>query len=95
MRVTGKGQADTASVSGAKRSSGAAGRAPVAQAPVGAPVGGLQTAVLQPALAALRDMPDIDRSRVEELRAALANGEVPFDASRLAALIERYHGGHE
>jgi len=57
-----------------------------------ATAGALQSAVLQPALAALREMPDIDLDRVAALRDALAKGEVPFDAAKLAGLIERFHG---
>jgi negative regulator of flagellin synthesis FlgM len=53
----------------------------------------LQSAVLQPALAAMRDMPEIDHQRVAELRDALAKGELPFDPSKLAGLIQRFHGG--
>jgi negative regulator of flagellin synthesis FlgM len=52
----------------------------------------LESAVLAPALAALREMPDIDHAKVAELRDALARGEVRFDASRLAGLIQRFHG---
>lgn len=63
---------------------------PAAAAPAPAP---LQSAVLQPALAALRALPDIDHERVAALRDALARGELPFDAARLAGLIERFHGG--
>lgn len=54
---------------------------------------GLQSAQLQPALAALRDIPDMDHAKIASLRDALAKGEIPFNASRLANLIERYHGG--
>ncbi|WP_434634455.1 flagellar biosynthesis anti-sigma factor FlgM [Chromobacterium sp. CV08] len=47
-----------------------------------------------PALAAtLQAMPEIDQARVDEVRAALARGEVRFDPRRLAELIEQYHGG--
>lgn len=53
----------------------------------------LQSVVLQPALAALREMPDIDHAKVAQLRDALAKGELPFDAGKLAALIESYHRG--
>ncbi len=53
----------------------------------------LQSAVMRPALAALREMPDIDQARVEALRDALARGELPFDAGKLAGLIERFHRG--
>ena len=38
-------------------------------------------------------MPDFDAGRVAELRELLAKGELPFDAGRLAGLIERFHGG--
>jgi negative regulator of flagellin synthesis FlgM len=53
----------------------------------------LQSAVLQPAMAALRAMPEIDHERVAMLRDALAKGELPFDPSKLAGLIQRFHGG--
>lgn len=53
----------------------------------------MQSAVLQPAMAALRAMPDIDHERVAMLRDALAKGELPFDPSKLAGLIQRFHGG--
>lgn len=52
----------------------------------------LQSAVLQPAMAALRAMPDIDHERVAFLRDALAKGELPFDPSKIAGLIQRFHG---
>lgn len=57
------------------------------------PAAALQSEVLQPAMAALRDMPEIDHERVAELRDLLAKGELPFDAGRLAGLIQRFHGG--
>jgi len=38
-------------------------------------------------------MPDFDAARVAELRDLLAKGELPFDAGRLAGLIQRFHGG--
>ncbi|PZN26928.1 MAG: flagellar biosynthesis anti-sigma factor FlgM [Proteobacteria bacterium] len=53
----------------------------------------LQSAVLQPTLQALREMPEIDAARVAELREKLARGELPFNPARLAALIEAYHRG--
>ena len=52
----------------------------------------LQSAVLQPAMAALRAMPDIDHEKVAMLRDALAKGELPFDPSKIAGLIQRFHG---
>lgn len=64
--------------------------APAAAAPAAAEQ--LQSAVLQPALAALRAMPDIDHAKVAALRDALAKGELPFDPARLAGLVQRFHG---
>ena len=52
----------------------------------------LQSAVLQPAMAALRAMPDVDHEKVAMLRDALARGELPFDPSKIAGLIQRFHG---
>nr|MBN3727284.1 flagellar biosynthesis anti-sigma factor FlgM [Burkholderia sp. Ac-20379] len=49
--------------------------------------------LMKAAHAAQRAMPDIDAARVEQIRAALAAGEIPFDAGRLAAAISRFHGG--
>jgi len=51
----------------------------------------LQSAVLGPAITAMGDLPEIDHGKVAMLRDALARGQLPFDASKLAALIERYH----
>ncbi|MCE3261700.1 MAG: negative regulator of flagellin synthesis LfgM [Pseudoduganella sp.] len=55
----------------------------------------LESAVLQPALQALKEMGDIDHERVAQLRDALAKGELPFDAGKLAGLIQRFHKGEQ
>jgi negative regulator of flagellin synthesis FlgM len=68
--------------------------APAATASSAAAAGPLQSAALAPAMAALRKMPDIDLAKVDQLRDALAKGEVPFDPAKLAGLIKRFHGGH-
>jgi negative regulator of flagellin synthesis FlgM len=52
----------------------------------------LESAVLQPAQGALKSLPDFDAAKVAELRDALQKGELPFDAGRLAGLIQRFHG---
>jgi negative regulator of flagellin synthesis FlgM len=52
----------------------------------------LQSAVLQPAVQALKQMPEMDMERVNQLRDALAKGELPFDPGKLASLIQRFHG---
>jgi negative regulator of flagellin synthesis FlgM len=75
--------------------SAAAPDAAAPQATTSAPASGpspMASSVLQPALAALRELPDIDHAKVAALRVALARGEVPFDAGKLAGLIERFHG---
>lgn len=53
----------------------------------------LQSAVMGPALAAMQALPEVDATRVAELRDAIARGELPFDAGKLAGLIQRFHGG--
>ena len=53
----------------------------------------LQSAVLQPAVQAMKEMPDFDHAKVAMLRDALAKGELPFNASKLAGVIQRFHGG--
>jgi negative regulator of flagellin synthesis FlgM len=52
----------------------------------------LESSVLQPAQSALKTLPDFDAAKVAELRDALQKGELPFDAGRLAGLIQRFHG---
>lgn len=76
-------------------------KAPAAEAPAGneRPGGqcvaqdGLQSDTLKPAQAALAQMPEVDADRVAEIKAAIADGRVQFDAAKLAGLIRRYHGG--
>lgn len=55
----------------------------------------LQSSVMQPALQAMREMPEIDQEKVDLLRNALANGELPFDPAKLAGLIQRFHGSEQ
>ena len=89
MKITGTGAPTmTPAIGGAPAA--AAPAAPSAAAESSAP---LQSDVLQPAAKALAALPDFDAARVAELRDALAKGELPFDAGRLAGLIQRFHGG--
>lgn len=71
------------------------GNGPVEATPAVAPMAPatLQSSALQPAMEAMRALPEIDQARVDALREALARGEVPFDPDKLAGLIERFHGG--
>ena len=86
MKIT---AVSTPSVSIAPQVGGNAAPAPAAAPAAAAP---LESAVLQPAQEALRALPDFDAGRVAELRDALSKGELPFDAGRLAGLIQRFHG---
>ena len=86
----------TGSSSGAVTTVTPGGGAVAAPAPAeasAAPAAALQSAVLQPATEALGALPDFDAARVAELRDALARGELPFDAGRLAGLIQKFHTG--
>ena len=88
MKITGTGAPTMTPAIGAVATPAAAAPAPVADS---SPA--LQSEVLQPAAKALAALPDFDAARVAELRDALAKGELPFDAGRLAGLIQRFHGG--
>jgi negative regulator of flagellin synthesis FlgM len=87
MKISG---ASTPSI-GIAPQAGAAAAAP-APAPAAAGAAVLESAVLQPAQSALRALPDFDAAKVAELRDALARGDLPFDAGRLAGLIQKFHG---
>jgi negative regulator of flagellin synthesis FlgM len=89
MKITG---ASTPSITIAPQA-GAPAAAPAA-APVAPAVATdtLESSVLQPAQSALKALPDFDAAKVAELRDALSKGELPFDAGRLAGLIQRFHG---
>jgi negative regulator of flagellin synthesis FlgM len=89
MKITG---ASTPSITIAPQA-GASAAAPAA-APVAPAIATdtLESSVLQPAQSALKALPDFDAAKVAELRDALSKGELPFDAGRLAGLIQRFHG---
>lgn len=54
---------------------------------------GAQTERVQAAQAQLAAMPEVDAARVAEIKAALARGEIAFDAQKIAGLVVRHHGG--
>lgn len=90
MKITG---VSTPSISITPQAGAAAVSASVAvSAPAAESSSPLESAVLQPARSALGALPDFDAARVAELRDALAKGQLPFDAGRLAGLIQRFHG---
>jgi negative regulator of flagellin synthesis FlgM len=53
----------------------------------------LQSDTLKPLKAAMDQLPEVDSAKVAEIKAALADGSIKFDAGKLAGLIQRYHGG--
>lgn len=90
MKITGSPIATPSGVSASEAAS------PLAQASPATPLasaGVSQSAGVQQAQAVLKALPEIDQARVAELREALAQGKLPFDAGKLAGLIDRYHGG--
>ena len=54
---------------------------------------GAQTERVQAAQVQLAQMPEVDAARVAEIKAALARGEIAFDAQKIAGLVVRHHGG--
>jgi negative regulator of flagellin synthesis FlgM len=60
-------------------------------AAAGTPQTDLESAILGPALAQIQELPEVDQTQVATLRSSIERGEIPFDASKLAALIQRYH----
>lgn len=90
MKITGTGAPTMAPAIGGASAAPAPAAPAAAASASSAP---LQSEVLQPAAKALAALPDFDAARVAELRDALAKGELPFDANRLAGLIQRFHGG--
>lgn len=91
MRVTSNGPLNPVTGAG-----GVSAETPVAAPRGSSPAlqaGALESDALKPAQAALASMPEVDEVKVAALRDALANGEIRFDANRLAQLIQRFHGG--
>lgn len=81
------------STSSQRRELTVGGQGAAVEAPARAPAAAVPAASqdMAPAVAELRALPDIDMKRVEEVRAAMARGEVRFDAARLADAVEQYH----
>ncbi len=94
MRIQGiPGLPDSTRVAPASETQAASPKAAAVSAAASTATQEMQSAVMQPALDAMREMPDIDHEKVAALRDALARGELPFDAGKLAGLIQRFHGG--
>ncbi|MDN3609435.1 flagellar biosynthesis anti-sigma factor FlgM [Vibrio ostreicida] len=53
------------------------------------------TAALDSALAQMKSLPDVDMAKVEQVRNALANGELSLDTKALSQAVLQFHTGHE
>lgn len=53
------------------------------------------TAALDKAQAELSQLPNVDMAKVEQVRNALANGELGLDIKALSQAVMRFHTGHE
>ena len=91
MKITGTPGPNASAAPAVSETTAAEKPAALAAAPAAAG-GALASAGVQAAQAELQAMPEIDGARVAALREALAKGELPFDAAKLANLIDRYHG---
>jgi len=78
---------------GGPAQSEAAAKPAAATATAGNAPAPLQSDALKPAREALAALPEVDAAKVAEIKAALADGRIAFDAGKLAGLIQRYHGG--
>lgn len=87
MRISRRGSQDTSAVEPAGTAGTPAAAAPVTQEK---PVV-LASDTLAPALQVINDMPDMDMERIGDIRQAMLDGSINFDASKLAELIQRYH----
>jgi len=55
----------------------------------------INTAALDKAQAQLEALPDVDMAKVEQVRNALAKGELALDTKALSQAVLQFHTGHE
>lgn len=53
------------------------------------------TAALDKAMVEMEALPDVDMAKVEQIRNALARGELSLDAKALSQAVMQFHTGHE
>ncbi|ELS9254566.1 flagellar biosynthesis anti-sigma factor FlgM [Vibrio parahaemolyticus] len=53
------------------------------------------TAAIDRAQAEMKSLPDVDMEKVEQVRNALARGELSLDTKALSKAIMQFHTGHE
>ncbi|EIF8958789.1 flagellar biosynthesis anti-sigma factor FlgM [Vibrio parahaemolyticus] len=65
------------------------------QTKVSEPAFQANTAALDRAQAEMKSLPDVDMEKVEQVRNALARGELSLDTKALSKAIMQFHTGHE
>ncbi|EGR1574966.1 flagellar biosynthesis anti-sigma factor FlgM [Vibrio parahaemolyticus] len=65
------------------------------QAKVSEPAFQANTAAIDRAQAEMKSLPDVDMEKVEQVRNALARGELSLDTKALSKAIMQFHTGHE
>ncbi|AXY02648.1 flagellar biosynthesis anti-sigma factor FlgM [Vibrio alfacsensis] len=53
------------------------------------------TAAVERAQAEIQSLPDVDMAKVEQVRNALARGELNLDTKALSKALMQFHTGHE
>ncbi len=53
------------------------------------------TAAVERAQAEMQSLPDVDMAKVEQVRNALARGELNLDTKALSKALMQFHTGHE
>ncbi|ENY6469260.1 flagellar biosynthesis anti-sigma factor FlgM [Vibrio parahaemolyticus] len=65
------------------------------QTKVSEPAFQANTAAIDRAQAEMKSLPDVDMEKVEQVRNALARGELILDTKALSKAIMQFHTGHE
>ncbi len=65
------------------------------QTKVSGPAFQANTAAIDRAQAEMKSLPDVDMEKVEQVRNALARGELSLDTKALSKAIMQFHTGHE
>ncbi|EOU2546837.1 flagellar biosynthesis anti-sigma factor FlgM [Vibrio parahaemolyticus] len=65
------------------------------QTKVSEPAFQANTAAIDRAQAEMKSLPDVDMEKVEQVRNALARGELSLDTKVLSKAIMQFHTGHE
>ncbi|MFH4189064.1 flagellar biosynthesis anti-sigma factor FlgM, partial [Acinetobacter baumannii] len=65
------------------------------QTKVSEPAFQANTAAIDRAQAEMKSLPDVDMEKVEQVRNALARGELSLDTKALSKAIMQFHTGHE